>query len=171
MSKDWTFNLTKFYYTLVSFAGIVWMTIAFGVVLYNIIASNVISDEEYMDGWWWSWEIQQCSDPYYNFRPLPWAENEVPTAKTLEEIETCEAKAKERVKNQRRYQKKTSTLAGLIRWIIFWFLYFTHYPKMRWETVPVLPSKAPAKRKAPVKRTSSKAKTTRKKTTKKTAKK
>jgi len=73
MNKEKTFSLTKFYFTLVSFVGIIGMVVAFGIVFYNIILSAVISDDEYLAGRGYR-EIEQCSDPYYKAAPIPLAE-------------------------------------------------------------------------------------------------
>jgi hypothetical protein len=112
MNKEKSFSLTKMYFTLVSFVGIVGMVVAFGIVLYNIIISNVISDEEYLAGRGYR-EVEQCSDPYY--KSIPLAEGEAPEARTAEEIEECEIKARERVMSQRKFQKKQAMVGGFVR--------------------------------------------------------
>gem|GEM_PF-5192499 len=50
------------------------MTIAFGIVLYQIAIGRLISNDEYINGRSGGRELQQCSDPYYRSVPVPFEE-------------------------------------------------------------------------------------------------
>lgn len=146
MNRSNWFSFVKFYFTIISIVSIVWMAIAFGIVVYQQWMNILITDDEYMNNRGRR-EIQQCSEPTY--KNIAWQEQEI-VSKTPEEITACETKKKEETLSQRSYEAKEGSIWWLTRWIIFLILFLTHYPRMvKEETTSVT---TPSSRKAPTKR-------------------
>lgn len=118
-----TFTLLKLYRTLVSLAGIIGITIGFGIFLYTLVNQFVITNDEYLVSMNVSWRFDQCKQSTYN------SDNKE-IKKTEQEIKDCEIKERNSALIQRSIESKEALIWSLIRGTVFLILFLTHYPAL-----------------------------------------
>jgi len=97
------------------------MMIGYGTLIYSLVNSAIITDEEYIS-WSYSYEIKECENPYT--KP-EWTAPKIPT-----EIEKCKEEARTTILQRRVYNKKTDVINWIVRWTLFLILFITHFPFM-----------------------------------------
>lgn len=116
-----SFSLKRLYFTLISIAGIIWILFGYGNLIYSVINSAIISDEEYI-AWSYSYEVKECENPY--------TKPEWTAPKTPVEIQKCKDDAKTTILQRRVYDKKISVINWIVWWTLFLILFITHFPIM-----------------------------------------
>lgn len=99
------------------------MMIGYGMLIYSLVNSAIITNEEYIAWSNYSYPIQQCSDPYV--KPEWWQ-----STKTPAEIQKCKDDATENILKTRSYNKKIDIINWAVRGTLFLILFLTHFPVM-----------------------------------------
>ena len=120
--KKW-FSLKRLYFTLISIAWIIWMLIGYGNLIYSRLNGVIITDQEYLVAWNYSYKLQECTNPTY--KP-DWKAY----TKTEEEMKKCKEEAESSILQSRWYERKTSVINWIVRWTLFLILFVTHFPIM-----------------------------------------
>ncbi len=116
-----SFSLKKLYFTLISIAWIIWIMFGYGSLIYNLVNSAIITDQEYI-AWSYGYEIKECDNLY--------AKPELQAPKTPLEIQKCKDDATQTILQRRSYDKKTSIVNWIVRGTLFLILFVTHFPFM-----------------------------------------
>jgi len=99
------------------------MMIGYGTLIYSLVNSAIITNEEYIAGWNYSYPIKECENPYV--KP-EWQS----VSKTSVEIQKCKDEATKTVLQTRAYNKKLDVINWTVRWTLFLILFITHFPVM-----------------------------------------
>jgi len=118
-----SFSLKRLYFTLISIVWIIWMMIGYGTLIYTLVNGAIITNEEYIAGWNYSYPIKECENPYV--KP-EWQS----VSKTSVEIQKCKDEATKTVLQTRAYNKKIDVINWIVRWTLFLILFITHFPFM-----------------------------------------
>ena len=114
------FSLLKLYLVLMSLTGVIGLLIGYGIAIQTFIYQKLITNEEYLQGSYQSYEITRCEEPKYVGTESK--------ARTEKEITECKKTAKENVILQRNYSNKNSMIGGLLRGTLALLAFITHFP-------------------------------------------
>jgi len=99
------------------------MMIGYGTLIYTLVNSAIITNEEYLVAWNYSYQLKECENP--TIKP-DWKSYD----RTIEEKQKCKDEAKVSILQSRNYEKKTSMVNWIVRWTLFLVLFITHFPVM-----------------------------------------
>lgn len=116
MATDKKHSLLTIYFGLISLVSFIGLCIALIVFANTLISKKLITNEEYMAKN--SREITRCDEPIYLER-------------TTAEKEECISKAKETMILQRNVNSKETMILSLIRTIILFIIFPTHFVYFR----------------------------------------
>lgn len=126
-----TFNLTRFYFAIVSIIWLVGTVVWYWTLAYQLLSFNLISTDEYVR-WTYDYRIQSCEDNNTAYaKPVSTTETTdglTGTQKTPEEIQTCKDKAYEEISFQRSYNLKNDMIWGWVWWSLFAIVFLLHFP-------------------------------------------
>lgn len=99
---------------LIRFASLIWVIISSSVVLYTMVSSLLITNDEYIFSQ--NRELQNCEQPIYSW--------EKSIDRTPEEKENCKKEATDRVLRTRSYDNKHTIILAWSRLFVCAIVYF-----------------------------------------------
>lgn len=114
-------TLLTVYLWLVSLASFIWLCISVIIFVYQILYTNVITDEEYISQN--HRKIDRCEDPVY-------MKNES-IEKTEEEKNECIEKAKTQLILERKVNTKETLLLSWLRFFVLMIIFTLHFRYFR----------------------------------------
>lgn len=116
-------KLYSLYLAVVSFVGIVAISINLWIVLTSVWKYFIISDQEYIQ-YSRSYDIKACEEP----KLVTWAQDQR-VERTKVEIDKCKADATSSAIMARRYDLKDMFISSWAWMIVFLVVFLFHYPK------------------------------------------
>jgi hypothetical protein len=111
------FNFVRFYFTIVSIISVLGCIVAYGIAGYQALVGLLISDEEYIAGNHYHYDLQQCEHQdtlgIKSQAPVEEQDDKNGTGaeqRSIQEVYLCKQEVTTRVINQRRYDKKQSII-------------------------------------------------------------